>query len=169
MGVITTFLGAVAGKLAVDEAKAWLPRMSRGLLSLAVLRLPIDQRARYTEEWAADLDSFPGEVTKILRSLGFLYASCRVSGQFPEILKTTLRWFFPRPFYVWFYFIARPVQTLLFMSGILRGHISITMPPHLGWVITLFATTNLLSASISRSAERFGSRLGRLSVKRVAK
>lgn len=79
MGIVKAFFLALAAKLAADETKAWLPLISEHLLQIAVLRLPETQRERYREEWAADLASYPGEVSRTFRAIGLLVASWRIA------------------------------------------------------------------------------------------
>lgn len=65
------FLAALLGKLCADEVKAWLPSIAEHLKELAVRRLPVEQRERYSEEWASYLNDTPGEIAKIWTALGF--------------------------------------------------------------------------------------------------
>ncbi len=43
-----------------DEAKAWLPWCARRFFDLSVRLLPVSERERYSEEWRAHIESFPG-------------------------------------------------------------------------------------------------------------
>lgn len=74
MALLTGILAAIAGRIVADEAKAWMPNLSQQLLRLAVSRLPDALQERYKEEWAADLASYPGEVLRLARALGFCWA-----------------------------------------------------------------------------------------------
>jgi lipopolysaccharide/colanic/teichoic acid biosynthesis glycosyltransferase len=79
---IVTILGAFAstiiGKIAADEAKAWLPRLSRFLVDRAIRRLPDDYRARYTEEWESDILELPGELSRVIYSAGLVKAASNI-------------------------------------------------------------------------------------------
>ncbi len=46
---------AVANSLIAGEVRAWLPHLARNLVRSAARRLPPDTRARYEEEWLAEL------------------------------------------------------------------------------------------------------------------
>lgn len=78
MTLLTGIVAAIASKIVADEAKAWMPNLSRYLLGIAVSRLPVGLRERYQEEWAADLASYPGEIGRLVRALGFCWASVAI-------------------------------------------------------------------------------------------
>lgn len=80
MGVVVTIiagsaaiLGAVLSRIIAEEVRDWLPFVSQKLLTCAVNRLPEDQRERYREEWAADLNMFPGKISQAIRAGGFYF------------------------------------------------------------------------------------------------
>jgi len=79
------FLAALLGKLCADEIKAWLPSITQRIIWLAVLRLPEDQRDRYSEEWQSHLDEVPGEIARLWTACGFFIAVKRVSQPHPAI------------------------------------------------------------------------------------
>ncbi len=56
LGVIATLLL----NWIADEAKAWLPWCARRFFDLSVRLLPASERERYSEEWRAHIESFPG-------------------------------------------------------------------------------------------------------------
>src|SRR5215469_9793045 len=79
--VVMTLVGIVAAassKILADEFKAWRPRLTRELVALAVRRLPGEQRERYSEEWLSHVEEVPGEVGKVLASIGLLWAGVRL-------------------------------------------------------------------------------------------
>jgi len=81
MAILTIAVGfiiAVASKLVADEVKAWLPTICNRLISIAALRLPEKERARYGEEWRADVAAYPGELTRLIRAAGFILAASRI-------------------------------------------------------------------------------------------
>ncbi|MGD0628424.1 MAG: hypothetical protein ABR987_03685 [Terracidiphilus sp.] len=78
MAILTTIIVGIVGKIAADEAKVWFPFFSQRLLSFAVERLPSDQRERCREEWAADLLSYPSELTRFCRALGMCWAALQM-------------------------------------------------------------------------------------------
>ena len=71
MGIVT-LIDAVIAKLVADEIKARLPRLSRSIIKCAVGRLPVEQRARYGEEWEAHLLATDGDLSQLVCSVGFL-------------------------------------------------------------------------------------------------
>jgi hypothetical protein len=79
MGFLTSLVAPLIGKLAADETLAWLPWISRRLLLRAVSRLPQECRARYKEEWESDLLDTPGNLGKIIHSLGLVRAATGIS------------------------------------------------------------------------------------------
>jgi len=72
------FLLAVLSKLAADEIKEWLPKLSSLIVRVAALRLPPHERDRYQEEWEADLLEYPGGIVRTMRALGFIVAAQRM-------------------------------------------------------------------------------------------
>lgn len=52
MGLV---IAAVVQALLVDEARAWLPHITRSLIRSSARRLPAKQRDRYREEWLAEV------------------------------------------------------------------------------------------------------------------
>jgi len=78
MAILTTVVVGITAKIVADEAKAWLPSLSQRLLKFAVSRLPEELRERYTEEWTADLLSYPGEISRCFRTLGMCWAGLRI-------------------------------------------------------------------------------------------
>lgn len=58
VAIASVVVAAVAHALLVDEARAWLPHVSRWLVRRAARRLPEEQRERYEEEWLAELASW---------------------------------------------------------------------------------------------------------------
>jgi lipopolysaccharide/colanic/teichoic acid biosynthesis glycosyltransferase len=86
VGVITAILSlvslivlAVISRLVADDVKAWLPRITRHLIEVAVRRLPEDQRERYVEEWTAFIDDTPGDLSKICRAASLSWAALSIA------------------------------------------------------------------------------------------
>lgn len=75
--VITILLGAV-GSLIAAELYEIAPRLARWLVLRAASRLRPGERDRWYEEWLADLDEWPGNITKLARSVGHVKASVRL-------------------------------------------------------------------------------------------
>lgn len=61
--------------LSICEFYAWLPKMSRALVRLAVWLLLPDDRDRYREEWHAHLDSLPNTMACLVAAVGFCIAT----------------------------------------------------------------------------------------------
>jgi hypothetical protein len=73
-GGITSFLGNV---LANDFCAA-APKMSEKIIAIAVRRFPDKVRARYLEQWHADLLDQPGAIAKIKWSIGCLVSAYKM-------------------------------------------------------------------------------------------
>lgn len=84
MGPIVAALLAVflafLTKLFADEFRAWLPLVTEQMTRAAVRTLPADQRERYREEWRSHLNEIPGEIGKLVATLGFFWAGWKMSG-----------------------------------------------------------------------------------------
>jgi hypothetical protein len=78
--VVSSFVMAILARLFADDIKAWLPVLSRWLKARAVRRLPEESRARYEEEWESHLLEVPGDLSKIIYSLGLQLAAWRIRG-----------------------------------------------------------------------------------------
>jgi hypothetical protein len=75
----------VVQSLLSDEVRGWLPHLSRKLVSAAVWRMPPEHRARYREEWEADLATFND------RPITALIFALRVCGLAPKTAKASGR------------------------------------------------------------------------------
>ena len=73
--LIVSVVGGFLGRQLADEAQAWAPRLTNGLLGLAVSWLQLKDRERYSEEWSDYLLSVPGRIGPIIVCLGFLKAA----------------------------------------------------------------------------------------------
>jgi hypothetical protein len=71
LALITT----IVGQLMADELKAWSGWLHKEMRRRAVRRLPLECRERYDEEWESGLDETPGEIFKLIYSLGLLKAA----------------------------------------------------------------------------------------------
>jgi lipopolysaccharide/colanic/teichoic acid biosynthesis glycosyltransferase len=88
LGLLGTILIAVAGRLLTDDAKEWLPWITRRLIERAVNQLPQDERERHEEEWRSHVNEWPGTLAKIYIAWGFLSAAKAIhemSGETPRI------------------------------------------------------------------------------------
>jgi lipopolysaccharide/colanic/teichoic acid biosynthesis glycosyltransferase len=82
MGILTILKAlalAVGGKLAEDEVKAWLPRVTTNLKNAAVRRLPKELRARYEEEWEGCLLEIPGPLSRVVYAASLLRAASEIT------------------------------------------------------------------------------------------
>jgi lipopolysaccharide/colanic/teichoic acid biosynthesis glycosyltransferase len=97
LGVIGIWtLGVVAAALSrvlADECKAWMPCLTKWLIRRAIGRLPQDQRERYKEEWQSHIDEMPGEIGRIVTSVGFVLAANKMSSRLAgnNIFATTAK------------------------------------------------------------------------------
>src|SRR5437879_1569200 len=74
-GVVGAIAIAVASRLLSDDAKEWLPWITRHLIERAVARLPESEREKRWEEWNSDVNEWPGNLAKVYRALGYLFAA----------------------------------------------------------------------------------------------
>jgi lipopolysaccharide/colanic/teichoic acid biosynthesis glycosyltransferase len=82
MGILTILKSlalAVVGKLAEDEVKAWLPRITTNLKDAAVRRLPKELRARYEEEWEGCLLEIPGPLSRVVYAASLSRAASEIT------------------------------------------------------------------------------------------
>lgn len=73
--VIVALIVAVAGRFMADELKAWFGWLHKMLRRRALNGLPAECRERYDEEWESGLEEIPGEIFKLLYSIGLLRAA----------------------------------------------------------------------------------------------
>jgi lipopolysaccharide/colanic/teichoic acid biosynthesis glycosyltransferase len=73
--LLLTIVTAVTGRFMGEEVKAWFGWLHRKIRYLAVARLPETIRQRYEEEWESGLEEIPGELFKVIYSLGLLIAA----------------------------------------------------------------------------------------------
>jgi hypothetical protein len=59
-GILLFVFTSVVVKLVVDESVGMVTGLSRAIVRTAVSRLPVITRARYEEEWLAELAAFGG-------------------------------------------------------------------------------------------------------------
>ncbi len=76
---IVSVLIAALSRTVAEEIEAWNPLVIRGLIKLAVGRLPEGQRERFDEEWQSHVSEVPGKVGKLLVAAGFLFASHKMA------------------------------------------------------------------------------------------
>ena len=81
MGMTLAIVTALLVGLLRSEVDAWLPWLVKKLHAIAVGRVPDDLRARYSEEWLADLNDTPGILTKVASAVGLIYAGSVISRQ----------------------------------------------------------------------------------------
>ena len=77
--LVASILAAALSKIVVEEIGAWSPSVIRGLIKLAVGRLPESHRARFEEEWQSHVSEVPGLLGKLLTSAGFMVAAYRMA------------------------------------------------------------------------------------------
>jgi len=78
--VVVTLLIAIVARLMADEVKAWSGWLHKKIRGRAVARLPVECRERYDEEWESGLEEIPGEIFKVIYSVGLLRAADRIRG-----------------------------------------------------------------------------------------
>jgi hypothetical protein len=83
--VFTTLLLPVMQSLVGDEVKGWLPHITRAIVAAAVRRLPRERRARYQQEWLAELDAYSERrLTAIIHACGFWRAAVAIRSALRE-------------------------------------------------------------------------------------
>jgi hypothetical protein len=75
---IVSVLIAALSRTVAEEIEAWSPSIIRGLISLAVGRLPESQRERFCEEWHSHVNEVPGKIGKLFVAAGFLVAAYNI-------------------------------------------------------------------------------------------
>src|SRR6266849_3642279 len=78
--LVTIILGAL-GSIIAAELLGWCPLLAKHLIRLAVSRLPQRHRARYQEEWLADMDMLRtrGGLSTLLWAAGVYVMAHRVA------------------------------------------------------------------------------------------
>jgi lipopolysaccharide/colanic/teichoic acid biosynthesis glycosyltransferase len=79
LGVAGAILIPVTARVVGDDAKEWLPWITRHLVERAVSRLPEQERSRFEEEWWAHINELPGNLAKVYSAWGCLSASKAMS------------------------------------------------------------------------------------------
>ena len=64
-GLIGAIATTIVGRILSDDAKEWLPCITRHLIERAVDRLPESQREKRREEWNSDVNEWPGNLAKV--------------------------------------------------------------------------------------------------------
>jgi hypothetical protein len=78
--IIIFVVTAIFVPMVLTEFTDWLPWIATFLVHRATAQLPIERRARYQEEWAAEYSALPGgKLTKLAFGLR-LYAHARTTG-----------------------------------------------------------------------------------------
>jgi len=75
---IKTIFVAIVGRFMADEVKAWACWLHETLRRSAVKKLPAECRYRYDEEWESGLHEIPGEIFRLIYSLGLLRAAAGI-------------------------------------------------------------------------------------------
>jgi hypothetical protein len=87
-GIIFIFT-AILVPVLVGECVDWFPWVGTRLIRLAAKRLPVKYRARYEEEWQAELNALPGgKLTRLLFGLR-IYAGARSTGAELQVENAT--------------------------------------------------------------------------------
>jgi lipopolysaccharide/colanic/teichoic acid biosynthesis glycosyltransferase len=73
--VLVAVLIAIVARFMADEVKAWSSWLHKKMLRIAVAKLPKQYQERYEEEWERELEECPGEIFKLVYSVGLLSAA----------------------------------------------------------------------------------------------
>ncbi|MGB8477865.1 MAG: sugar transferase [Acidobacteriaceae bacterium] len=85
MTALATIFIAIVARLMADEVKAWSGWLHKKMRRRAVAKLPAQCRERYDEEWESGLEETPGEIFKVIYSMGLFRAAYRIRG---DVLKS---------------------------------------------------------------------------------
>ncbi|HZV86491.1 MAG TPA: hypothetical protein VFF95_03020 [Candidatus Binatus sp.] len=77
--IAVSILTAALSRILAEEMGAWNPSIIRGLIKLAVGRLPEGRRERFQEEWQSHVNEVPGQIGKLLVAVGFLLAAYKLA------------------------------------------------------------------------------------------
>lgn len=73
--LLLAFFIAIVGRFMADEVKVWFGWLHKKIRRRAVAKLPPVRRERYDEEWESGLEEIPGEIFKLIYSIGLLRAA----------------------------------------------------------------------------------------------
>jgi lipopolysaccharide/colanic/teichoic acid biosynthesis glycosyltransferase len=69
---------AIVGRFMADEVKMWFGWLHKKIRRRAVAKLPPERRERYDEEWESGLEEIPGEIFRLIYSIGLLRAAAGI-------------------------------------------------------------------------------------------
>jgi lipopolysaccharide/colanic/teichoic acid biosynthesis glycosyltransferase len=109
---------AIVGRLMADEVKAWFRWLHKRIRRRAVAKLPGEYRERYDEEWEGGLEEIPGELFKLIYSIGLLRASAGIRRAVPNAAARIRTHFDPlkRLFDITFSGVAIAMMAPLFLA-----------------------------------------------------
>jgi hypothetical protein len=70
-------LATASSGLLIDEVKTWIPWIVQRVIRSSINLLPPDQRDRFEEEWRSHIADLPGELGKLIATLGFPRAALK--------------------------------------------------------------------------------------------
>lgn len=80
MTIIILIVTLIVVPMLLTEFTDWLPWIASRLICRAAGHVPLERRARYTEEWTAEFNALPGgKLTKLFFALN-IYARARTTG-----------------------------------------------------------------------------------------
>ncbi len=82
--VLSALFIAIVGRFMADEIKAWCCWLHKRIRRRAVAKLPAEYKERYDEEWESGLEEIPGELFKLIYSIGLLSASVGICKAVPD-------------------------------------------------------------------------------------
>jgi len=148
-------LGSLIGR----EAAGWAPHLSRALAERAASQLPVKYRARYTEEWLAELATLEDRpVSAVAHAVGIAITSRRLARELgpafePADSPSTARRLPPLPHLPGN--LTRP-----FKARLLRKWLEAFGASSRGGVVASAVASMALTAAISLLLYAFGVRLG---------
>lgn len=111
---LLSMLGAAFSKILADEFKDWTPWICKRLISIAVSLLPEKQKERLHEEWAGHYEDVPGNIGKIIYSVGCVKAGFIIAN--PNYFSLGIKRVMDVAFAVNALFVLSPVFIALYIA-----------------------------------------------------
>ena len=116
MSILAFLLSAVFVPILVNEFTDWLPWFAARLVGAAARTLPPDVRQRYTDEWLAELDASPGNLSKLAVAVRIFVrapaTSVAISG-LPSVKAMVVKALFDKLVAAWTLVVMAPMLTAI--------------------------------------------------------
>lgn len=119
MSILAFLLSAVFVPILVNEFTDWLPWFAARLVGAAARTLPPGVRQRYTDEWLAELDASPGNLSKLAVAVRIFVrapaTSMAISG-LPSIKAMAVKALFDKLVAAWTLVVMAPMLTAIALA-----------------------------------------------------